>query len=165
MSTRVSSVEQLESPLDDVFRVLTAASWVEHKAAALHDGGRVVDRQATAEGGVLLVVSRTLPRGAPGFVERFLPADGRLVQSDRWEGGAPGEARSGTWSVALPGAPATLGGTMRLDPAGTGTRYAVDGQVEVRVPLIGGKAERYVAEMVGKLARKEAALLRRELEA
>jgi hypothetical protein len=49
---------------------------------------------------------------------------------------------------------------MRLEPSGTGSRWTVEGEVGVRVPLVGGKAERLVADLVVRLADKEAELLR-----
>jgi hypothetical protein len=113
---------------------------------------------------VVLVVSRSLPDGVPGFLERFLPKDGRVTQTDDW-GPAKGGTRSGTWRVEIPGAPAQLGGTMRLEPTPTGSRYVVDGEVKVKVPVIGGKAEGFIAGMVEKLAAKEADVLRSALPA
>jgi hypothetical protein len=81
------------------------------------------------------------------------------VQTDDW--GPPGAdgARAGTWQVELPGAPAELGGSLRLEPVGPVTRYLREGEVTVAVPLVGGKAERFIAEMVDKLGHKERDLL------
>jgi hypothetical protein len=45
---------------------------------------------------------------------------------------------------------------MRLEPTAGGSRYTIEGDVKVAVPLIGGKAERFIAEMVTKLAAKGA---------
>jgi hypothetical protein len=104
------------------------------------------------------VVSRGLPDGIPGFLEKFLPRGGRANQTEAW-GAAEAGARRGTWQGEIPGAPATVGGTMALEPTATGTRYVVQGEVRVHIPLVGGKAESFVAEMIGKLCASEAQLL------
>jgi hypothetical protein len=172
VSTPVRSTEDSPGGVEEVFAVLTAASWVERRAAELRDGGRVVRREERPDGGVLLAVSRELPAAVPGFLDRFLPADGRVTQTDEWGGPRADGTRTGTWSVQLPGAPASLGGTLLLEPlpAGPGqpsparqpgSRYTVAGEVTVRVPLVGGRAEKLIAEMVVKLSRKEMDLLRR----
>jgi hypothetical protein len=160
----VHSEQTSSGDVETVFRLLTDESWAQRKDDALHDGSRVVRREETPDGGVTLVVSRELPSGVPGFLERFLPKDGRVTQTDAWGPAADG-SRSGTWSVDIPGAPARLGGSMRLDPTATGSRYVIDGTVEVKVPLIGGKAEGFIAGMVEKLAAKEGDVLRSALAA
>ena len=162
MTRTVHSEHQSEHDVETVFRGLTDESWPVRKDAALNDGSRLVRREETAGGGVTLVVSRELPAGVPGFLERFLPQDGRVTQTDAW-GPAEDGTRSGTWQVEIPGAPARLGGTMRLEPTASGSRYSIDGEVKVKVPVIGGKAEGFIAGMVEKLAAKEAEVLRSAL--
>lgn len=163
MSTRVVSSHESTSGVEEVFAMLTSPQWPARKAAELRDGSAVVEREERPGGGVRLVVSRELPSGGvPGFLERFLPADGRVVQTDEWDPPAGGE-RHGRWSVSIPGAPASLGGTLLLTPTAAGSRYVVEGEVTVRVPLIGGKAEKFLGDLVVKLADKEAQLLDRAL--
>ncbi|MGZ6792376.1 MAG: DUF2505 family protein, partial [Mycobacteriales bacterium] len=58
------------------------------------------------------------------------------------------------------GAPATLRGTMTIEPTPTGNRHTIEGEVKVPVPLVGGKAESYIAEKVGQLADLEAGVVR-----
>ena len=159
MSKPVRSSHEIGADVERVHGVLSGPGWAETKAAALHDGSRVVERLERADGGVRLVVSRELPAGGPGFLERFLPRDGRVVQTDEWDPPGDGQRR-GTWQVVIPGVPATLGGTMRLEPSGTGCRYVVEGAITVPIPLVGGKAETFIAENVQKLSAREAELLR-----
>lgn len=160
MSTHVETSHESPGGVEEVFATLTSPDWPARKAAELGDGSAVVEREERPDGGVRMVVSRELPSGVPGFLERFLPADGRVVQTDDW-GPAAGGERHGRWSVSIPGAPASLGGTLRLAPTGTGSRYTISGEVTVKVPLIGGRAERFIGDMVVKLADKEAELLAR----
>jgi hypothetical protein len=164
VTRQVHSRHDSGSDVETVFRVLSDESWARRKDDALRDGSRVVRREETPDGGVTLVVSRELPAGVPRFLERFLPEDGRVTQTDAW-GPADGGARHGTWQVHIPGAPARLGGTMRLEPTAGGSRYTIDGEVAVTVPVIGGRAEGFIAGMVEKLAAKEAGVLRDALPA
>ena len=159
MSTSVRSVFESSSDVDRVFGILTSEQWVATKAARFRDGARVTQREQRPDGDVLLAVSRELPGGVPGFLERFLPKDGRVVETFDWAAPGGDGTRRGTWKADIPGAPARLGGTMRLEPTATGSRYTIEGEVEVSVPLIGGKAESFIAEMVKKLAAKEHELM------
>ena len=140
--------------VETVFAALAGELWAVRKAEELHDDSRTVRREVSPDGAVVLVVSRALPDGVPGFLQRFLPSDGRAVQTDSW-GPAEAGVRRGTWQAELPGAPVEIGGTMRLEAIPTGTRYTIAGDVRVKVPLIGGKAEAFVADMIGKLTDRE----------
>ena len=159
MSTSVRSVFESGASVDHVFATLTSPEWVDTKAERFRDASRLQRREERSDGGVLVAVSRELPGGVPGFLERFLPADGRVVETFDWAPPAGDGTRRGTWQADIPGAPARLGGTMRLEATPAGSRYTIEGDVKVSVPLIGGRAERFIADMVDRLAAKEHALL------
>ncbi len=162
MSSPVKSVFESGGDVATVFQVLTSPRWPQRKADELKDGSRLVERTERSDGGLLFAVSRALPDGVPGPLQRFLPADGRVLQTDEWAAERDG-ARTGTWKVEIPGAPARLGGTMRLEPTAQGSRYTIEGEVKVKVPVVGGKAETFIASMVHKLAEREATMLVREV--
>lgn len=159
MSRHVTTSHDGSFDVAAVFGMLTSPEWAALKAQRLRDGTQLVRREEQPDGGVLFEVTRELPAGVPGFLERFLPRDGRVRQTDVWGPPRDGE-RHGTWSVDLPGAPAQLGGTMRLEPLGGGSRYTIEGDVKVSVPVIGGKAESFIGDLVVRLAGKEAELLK-----
>ena len=163
MTAPVRSSTRTTGTVEQVFAVLTSAEWVARRAARFGDGATVVRRDERPDGGLVLAVSRELPEGAPGFLAKLLPADGRVVQTDEWAPADGSGARSGTWRVELPGVPAALGGTLRLDPAGDGVVHLVEGEAKVSVPFVGGRAETFVADMVGRLGAKEGALLQQVL--
>ena len=160
MTTEISRSFPCPADVDTVFTAISSAGWAERKARELRDGSLVVQRELRPDGGVLLAVSRQLPDGVPGYLERFLPKDGRVVQTDDWGPARPDGTRQGTWRADIAGAPAQVGGAMRFEPSATGSTYVIDGTVRVSVPLVGGKAERFLAELIGKLMDKEAEVLR-----
>jgi len=159
MTARLSEAYEISRTVETVFAALSGEGWAVAKAAALSDGSRTVRRDVGADGSVELVVSRELPEGVPGFLTRFLPKDGRAVQTDSW-GPDSGGTRGGTWRADIPGAPANVSGTMQLQPTAEGCRYVIDAEVKVSVPIIGGKAESFLADMVRKLTATEAEVLR-----
>ena len=163
MSAAVRSSVTVSGTVEQVFAVLTSEGWVATRAERFADGSTVLRREQRPGSGLLLAVRRELPAGAPGFLTRLLPQDAAVVQTDEWAPADASGARSGTWRVEISGAPARLGGTMRLDPVADGgapvTAYALEGQAKVSVPLVGGKAEAYIADMVQRLAAREGVLL------
>ena len=159
MSRPVRSTTRIQASVEAVLALRTSEHWVALKAERLHDGSVLVRREERPDGGVVLAVSRELPSGVPGFLERFLPAEGKVVQHESWGPPDAQGACAGTWSVDLPGAPARLGGTSTLEPDGDGSVHHIVGTVTVSIPLVGGRAESFVAEMTEKLMAKEAELM------
>lgn len=159
MSKELTSRTEIPASVAEVFALRTSQRWVDLKAAQLKDGSALVSRTELPDGGVSFSVSRELPSGVPGFLERFLPKDGKAVQNETW--GAPGaDGRcTGTWSVDIPGAPAKLGGTSALEPTDTGSVQIIRGTAKVSVPLVGGKAEQFIVDMTQKLMAKEGTLM------
>ncbi len=165
MSTPVRIGFEAGADVATVLALISSPRWVQARERALSDGSRVEEHDERADGGVLLTVSRVLPKGAPAMVERFLPSDGRVLQTDDWAAAdsAPDGERRGIWDVELPGAPASMDGTVRLTPTADGCRCVREGSVTVRVPLIGGRAESFIADLVGRLTAKENEVLADEL--
>lgn len=158
MSKPISVSYEIPADVEAVYAAISGEGWAAAKAEAFDDACRTESRAVGDGGAVTLKVSRGLPDGVPGFLERFLPKGGRAVQTETWGPSTDG-ARRGTWTGDIPGAPAKVGGTMSLEPSGTGTRYTINGEAKVSIPLVGGKAESFVVDMVSKLTAKEAALL------
>jgi hypothetical protein len=158
VSKRVDVSYQVMGDVEAVYAVISGEGWAAAKAKAFDDESRQESRTVSDGGAVTLVVSRGLPDGIPGFLEKFLPAGGRARQTEAW-GPMDGGARRGTWHADIPGAPAKVSGTMSLEPSAGGTTYRVLGEVKVSIPLIGGKAESFVVDMIGKLIASEADLL------
>jgi hypothetical protein len=149
----------IPATVQEVFALRTSQRWVDLKAEKLKDGSTMVRREERPDGGVDFSVSRELPSGVPGFLEKLLPKEGKAVQNEEW--GPPDAAGvcHGSWSVDIPGTPAKLGGTSTLEPTDTGSVHTILGTAKVSVPIIGGKAEQFIVDMTKKLMGKEAELM------
>ncbi len=158
MAGKINVRYSLPVDVETAYAAISGDQWAPAKAAALKDDSRAVSRRVGDGGAVTLVVSRKLPDGVPGFLTKFLPADGRVVQTDTW-GPAVDGVRSGTWVADTPGSPADVRGTMRLEPAPDGSTYVIEGSAKVSIPLIGGKAENLGVQMTQKLTAKEVEVL------
>ncbi|MFV9634647.1 DUF2505 domain-containing protein [Mycobacterium neumannii] len=100
----------------------------------------VVDDQ----GGIDVVTTQTLRADRlPGVVTQFHRGDLSFVREEVWSPVLDGQATA-TVKGSIPGAPANLTGTAVLAPAGSGSRLQFTVEVEVRVPLVGGKIENFI---------------------
>ena len=79
----------------------------------------------------------------PGFARTFAGESTQAIQREVWHGPTTGDL-----TIESPGKPASAKGTIRLEAAGSGTREVVELEIKVKVPLIGGKLEKLMAEKV-----------------
>jgi hypothetical protein len=93
----------------------------------------------------------------PSVVRAVLSGDVTIERDERWTRQDSGRY-VGDVDVAIPGAPASATGAMRLrDLPDGGSELSVRADVRVSVPLIGGKIEGVVGEQVQRLLAAETA--------
>jgi hypothetical protein len=86
----------------------------------------------------------------PGFAKKVVGDRINIVQSEVWTGGAHGNI-----TVTVPGKPGEMTGTATLVGENGGVTEKVDMAVKVNLPLIGGKVEGLIADMLLKALRAE----------
>jgi len=139
------------SDLAKVFAAYTTPEVVTAKYESLgHRNVEILEHDD--EGGPVRIRSRRLvPLDVPGFAKRVLSPTNTVEQTDTWTAADDSGARTGTFTVAAKGVPADVSGTLRLVnvPDG-GTAMTIAGDVECRVPLVGGK----IADFLGSTVKK-----------
>jgi hypothetical protein len=88
--------------------------------------------------------------GLPGFAKKIVGDRINIVQSEVWTGGSHGNV-----TVTVPGKPGEMTGTATLVAENGGVTEKVDMAVTVNLPLIGGKVEGLIADMLLKALRAE----------
>ncbi len=159
MSKKFTVTYDIPAGVEAAYAAISGEGWAVAKAKELADDSKVLSRDVAAGDAVTMVITRKLPEGIPGFLTKFLPSDGRVKQTDEWAPASAG-GRAGVWKAETPGSPIKVSGVMRLEPAGTGCRYIVEGDIKASIPLIGGKAEDFAIGMTKKLTAQEADVLR-----
>jgi hypothetical protein len=81
----------------------------------------------------------------PGFARKIVGDHVTMVQSESWTDGSRGNI-----TVTVPGKPGQMAGTATLVGDADGVTEKVDMAVTVHLPLIGGKVEGLIADMLTK---------------
>jgi hypothetical protein len=139
-----------------VFAMMTDEGYVSRKATAMgaleHDV--VVTRLPT--GGAEITLARTLPAVVPDFVRPLVGETIDVVQTEHWAAADADGTRSGTLTAAISNAPVQLRGEISLTSTGASSAlHRVDVNVKARVPLLGGRIEKAIGEVILMAARKE----------
>lgn len=135
---------------EEVYAMLSQAGFRERVCEAQHVSSCTVD---VAEDGSSLAVTvdqRRPSDGIPGFARKFVGEEIHIVQKERWSG-----ATEAVLDVAIPGKPGHMKGTVTLRPDGEGTVETVSGDLKVNIPMVGGKIEKLIRELLGEALRAE----------
>jgi TusA-related sulfurtransferase len=121
---------------DRAFRekVCVAIRSVRHTVAVSPDGQSMS-----------VLIDQTQPaKGIPSFAQKFVGDEIRVVQEESWTDGSGADL-----SVTIPGKPGHLKGAIRLSGNGSGTVETVSGDIKVSIPLLGGKLEALIGDLLG----------------
>lgn len=128
---------------DEVFAMLGEAVFRERVCEAQH----VTECTATVDGvddTMSVMVDQKRPsEGIPSFAKKFVGDTIHIQQREEWS-----SATDAKLDVSIPGKPGHLKGTITLRPDGDGTVETVSGDLKVSIPLLGGKIEVLIAELL-----------------
>lgn len=138
----------------DVAAVLAAFAereyWLARLAAYGGDSMRLDALDVDTAGTVVVRTTQDLREDMlPAAIARMLPGDTKLMRTETWRPAADGRGH-GEFTIVARGVPSSGSGTMVLESAAAGSSLRVTGTLEVRIPVLGGRIERYVAELIGK---------------
>ena len=80
----------------------------------------------------------------PSFAQKFVGDEIVIVQTETWT-----SAHGADVELAIPGKPGEAVGTLALVESGGTTTETVELDVSVKIPLVGGKIEAMIADMIG----------------
>lgn len=138
----------------DVAAVLSAFEqrgyWTARLAAYGGDSMTLDELVIEDDGAVVVRTTQDVRQDMlPGGVARMLPGDTKIMRTETWRRGTDGTA-GGEFTISARGVPSSGAGTMTLEPVAAGSRLRVRGTLEVKIPLVGGGIERFVADLIAR---------------
>jgi uncharacterized protein YndB with AHSA1/START domain len=100
-----------------------------------------VDLEREGNGFRLTIDQEQRTADLPSFARAITGDTTRAVQREHWE-----DSTGGTLHIDAPGKPSEVRGTITLRPEGSQTREIVELELRVKVPVVGGKLEKLLAE-------------------
>jgi hypothetical protein len=141
--------ERLDYPAGPaaVFAMITDKAFREDvcKATGARSWSVEVDSSGGGAGaGVSVTVRRVMPAHVSDLVKKLVGETIEVVQTEQWEPG-DGVVRRAEVLVEVVGQPAKMIGIATIEPGVAGAVMAVEGDVKVKIPLLGGKLEKEIA--------------------
>ena len=136
-----------DAPPEKVYAMLASAAFRRHVCTAMEVISADVQVEPRPDGTGFTLVSDQLQntKDLPGFARTFAGESTHVIQREDWQ-----SATTGTLVIESPGKPVSTSGTIRLEPSGAGTTEVVELEIKVKVPLIGGRLEKLMAEKVAE---------------
>jgi hypothetical protein len=134
----------------EVHAMLADPVFREKVCAAMHASRHDVSIDHSGAG-MRVVVDQTQPaRGIPSFAQKFLGDQIQIVQREVWA-----NESSASLALEIPGKPGGMKGDIDLAADGDKTVETVAGDIKVKIPMIGGKLEGLIGDLLGHALRAE----------
>ncbi|MCW2844027.1 MAG: hypothetical protein JWN22_1943 [Nocardioides sp.] len=152
MSKRLTHVLTYDAPLAAVAAMLADPAFREQVCDAQGVLRHTVTIEGDAADGDLEVTVDQVQAasGIPSFAKKFVGDEINVVQTESWSSPGAGDIR-----VTIPGKPGDMSGTARLTESGGTTTETVTLDIKVGIPLVGGKIEGLVADLLLKALKAE----------
>ena len=145
MATTLTHELEYDAPLAEVAAMLADPAFREEVCARQ----RVIRAQVTVDvdgDTKTVVVDQAQPaKGIPGFARKFVGDEINIVQREEWA-----SLDEADLQVTIPGKPGEMTGTVTLVESGGTTTETVDVRIKVNIPLVGGKIEALISDLLRK---------------
>lgn len=159
---RITDQADFDSAPEDLLAAFTDRDYFRRKYRRL-DGGDVEIESCEDDGErFVIAVRRHLPPAGPlpGFVRKLVGNRIAVTQTDTWHR----SRQCGRIDILVHAAPVAVGVDLDIGPRDTGSRLSLDYEVDVRVPLLRGRLERFLAEDIVRRTRDDLDVTRQLLE-
>ncbi|MFC5285908.1 DUF2505 domain-containing protein [Actinokineospora guangxiensis] len=156
MASRIEHRADLDAPASRVHAALVSTEYLTDRLAAIGGPGAALVAHSEAGGTVTYRLRQTVPaEHLPPIAKSVLRGDLVVERTETWT--PEGSGFTGTTTARVGGVPGEITGTYGLRDTASGCSWRTEGEVRVKVPLIGGKIEGVIAEQVTRLLAAEAA--------
>ena len=145
---------------ETVFKLLTDPDFLTERNLAIGEISAEYEKEEDGEE-ITLIAVRKVRRALPGVLAKVFDPVNIMDMTETWY--ADGDGWSGDWSLEVRGQPVTVTGHFELVPSGSGCHYSVSHKAKAKIPLLGGKIEKYILGQTSDGATDELEYLRKHL--
>jgi hypothetical protein len=150
MAKRLEHQLTYDAPMADVAEMLADPSFREEVCDFQGVKRAMVTIDSDDNGMEVTIDQVQAAQGIPSFAKKFVGDEINIVQQESWASPTEGDIK-----VTIPGKPGEMTGTARLAESGGVTTETVEMTVKVNIPLVGGRIEGLIADMLLKALKAE----------
>lgn len=145
---------QYPAPIDEVWKMLSDPAYSTTRAQKLQLTSPQTESTTVNEEIQTVTTGGIDPEMLPAAAKKFIGPSTRVTIKEQWDRVGPGRI-TGSMSVEVKGVPAGLSATASLSADGDKTEATLQGDVTVRIPLLGKRLEREAIQLAPRLAKGE----------
>ena len=149
MSKRLVHEMTYDAPAERVMAMLADQAFREEVCDYQRVLRRTVTVETTASGMDVVIDQFQSVQGLPSFATKLVGDEVNIIQRESWTGG------HGDIEVTIPGKPGEMKGTAVVVESGGTTTETVDLTIKVGIPLVGGKIEGLISDLLLKALKAE----------
>ncbi|QBR93724.1 DUF2505 domain-containing protein [Nocardioides euryhalodurans] len=150
MAKRITHDLTYDAPLAEVAALLADADFRREVCARQGNLRSEVTVVPEGSGKHVTIDQFQAADGLPSFARKFVGDEIHIVQTERWSTDDAADV-----TVTIPGKPGDMSGTAHLVESGGVTTETVDLTIKVGIPLVGGKIEGLIADLLLKALKTE----------
>ena len=163
MSTTIEAVHEYASDVETVYAAFTDPDFYVAKFEGVGASAVEVLSSSDEDGVFTVETTRDVPLDVPGALKSFLGGTTTVIQNEEWT-----ETEDGDYVNDLvmtsDGVPANMSGTMRLYATDDGCVNEVAITIDCKIPLVGGKLEKFVGGSTSEQLADEYEFIQQYLE-
>jgi Protein of unknown function (DUF2505) len=144
-----------DAPLAAVAAMIADPAYREEVSQAQGSTRTTVQIEGSGAGMSVLVDQLLPAEGLPGFARKLVGDQIHIVAREDWAA-----LDSADLHVTIPGKPGEMTGSVLLAETDGSTTYTAEVAIKVHIPLVGGKVESLIADMLRKALNAEGAVAR-----
>lgn len=133
---------EFDCDVETVMGLLTDPQYLVDRNLAL--GELEADCDVDEEGDALVInVRRKVVRELPGFLAKMFDPEQVMQMTETWQPDDEG-GWAGNYTMEFEGKPVSIAADFELYATDTGCCYSIQHRAKAKIPLIGGKVEKYI---------------------
>jgi len=134
-----------DAPPVEVHTMLADPAFRQKVCLANHAASATVSIEPAGEGMSVVVDQRRPSEGIPGYARKIVGDEIQILQREDWS-----SASDAALDVSIPGKPAQLKATIVVIGDGSGAVETIEGDLSVKIPLLGAKLESLISKLLTK---------------
>ncbi len=143
MAKRLVHEMAYDAPMSDVAAMLADPAFREEVCERQGVISAMVSIDSDDAGMQVTIDQVQSARGIPSFARKFVGEEINIIQEESWSTPTEGDI-----TVTIPGKPGEMTGTARLTQSGGTTTETVEMTIKVSIPLVGGKIEGLISDLL-----------------
>lgn len=143
--------QEFSADVDALYGLLTDPDFLVERSVALgEDCEAEVDEY---EDETVITLKRKVTRELPAFLAKMFNPVQTITMTETWR--PDGDGWEGDFVMTVEGQPVTIRGEFSLKPSKKGSVYTVSHSCKAKIPLVGGKVEKFVLSQTSDGAKDE----------